>query len=191
MFEDLTGRTFFRLKVAKYLGTRGKNSYWDCVCSCGKTTAVRRDQLVSGVSRSCGCHSQESNAALHEKAALRRMEQIARRNAAQKMLRFYQQIETKLATERKTERENKREAKRAARRNRTLRRIYLQPINDQIAAVIRHLHGQLKTRHVANFFGVEPALVREIWAGHRWLPLPSSSVSLPYLISSADFQEQP
>jgi hypothetical protein len=122
---------------------------------------------------------------------LRKPEQIAQRRASETMLQFYRHIEAQHLAKSKAERQRKlqekRETKRRARQSRMLSKMYLNPVNDQIAAVIRHLRRQLKARDVARFFRVKPALVREIWAGIRWEPLPTSSVALPYFISSADF----
>lgn len=49
-FKDLTGQKFGELIVTKYLG----NSYWECLCSCGKITKVHRSNLRSGNIKSCG-----------------------------------------------------------------------------------------------------------------------------------------
>lgn len=59
--EDLTGRRFGRLTV---LGRSTKPSVrgdvlWECQCDCGNTTLVRRYDLKSGGTVSCGCASQE------------------------------------------------------------------------------------------------------------------------------------
>ena len=53
---DLTGRVFGRLRVLE-LATKDKNSQtiWLCQCECGYRPAIRRNDLVSGKSRSCGC----------------------------------------------------------------------------------------------------------------------------------------
>jgi hypothetical protein len=49
--EDLSGRNFGRLTVIKYAG----NEKWSCLCVCGKTTTVRRQNLFRKYSSSCGC----------------------------------------------------------------------------------------------------------------------------------------
>lgn len=62
-FVDLTGKIFGKLTV---LGTdvrKAKNGsyYWLCGCSCeeNKIISVRMDQLVRGVTKSCGCFQKE------------------------------------------------------------------------------------------------------------------------------------
>lgn len=59
--EDLTGRKFGRLTVlgrAEKPSARG-DVLWRCRCDCGNTTLVRRYELKSGGTVSCGCASQE------------------------------------------------------------------------------------------------------------------------------------
>ena len=54
---DITGEVFGRLTVDSFAGKKpGSNtSYWNCICSCGNTTQVRRGSLKTGNTRSCGC----------------------------------------------------------------------------------------------------------------------------------------
>ena len=56
--EDLTNKIFGRLIVLGFdhMGPRGR-SYWRCECECGNQTIARRDQLLSGHTRSCGCYA--------------------------------------------------------------------------------------------------------------------------------------
>lgn len=53
---NLSGKRFGKLLAQS---TTEKDKYgayiWTCVCDCGNYTKVRGGQLVSGVSRSCGC----------------------------------------------------------------------------------------------------------------------------------------
>lgn len=60
--EDLTGRTYNRLTVIKYIGRNEKNtaSLWECKCSCGRTTIVSSNNLKRGNTKSCGCYSAEN-----------------------------------------------------------------------------------------------------------------------------------
>ena len=59
-FKDLTGKTFGRLKVVKYLGrcydpSGGFSNFWCANCSCGvKDVAVKSSHLGSAT-KSCGC----------------------------------------------------------------------------------------------------------------------------------------
>ena len=53
---DMVGEKYGRLTVVRRNYSRGsKNSYWECVCDCGKTKIVRRQHLISGNVSSCGC----------------------------------------------------------------------------------------------------------------------------------------
>lgn len=55
---DLAGQRFERLVVVKDIGnhpTTGE-SYWKCLCDCGKTTYVTGYCLTSGNTKSCGCY---------------------------------------------------------------------------------------------------------------------------------------
>lgn len=55
------GDVFSRLTVLEHDGARGRNSYLKCRCSCGVVKSVRRDLLVSGDQKSCGCLLRELN----------------------------------------------------------------------------------------------------------------------------------
>lgn len=56
--EDITGKRFGRLKVLSFdhMESHGR-SYWLCKCDCGNEIIVRRDQLLSGHTKSCGCYA--------------------------------------------------------------------------------------------------------------------------------------
>ncbi len=70
--KDLTGFIFGRLLVLEKGGVDivGKRQQpfqkWLCTCSCGKEVIVRRSQLVTGKTRSCGCLSRELRIALQK-----------------------------------------------------------------------------------------------------------------------------
>ena len=58
--KDLTGDRFGRLtvveKAAKYISPKGKSeTQWNCKCDCGNQVVVRRANLVTGHTVSCGC----------------------------------------------------------------------------------------------------------------------------------------
>lgn len=53
--KNLEGQTFVRLKVTKNYKQINGVYYWRCLCECGKEHWVRRDSLVSGQTKSCGC----------------------------------------------------------------------------------------------------------------------------------------
>ena len=67
---DITGNRYGRLTVENtfYNKEKGK-SYCTCKCDCGKTTVTRKDRLLSGRVKSCGClHSEISSAIAKEHA---------------------------------------------------------------------------------------------------------------------------
>lgn len=56
----LLGQTFGRLTVTEYAGKSVKNAYtWKCKCICGNERIFRSDNLLSGLSKSCGCLNRE------------------------------------------------------------------------------------------------------------------------------------
>lgn len=62
--EDLTGRQFGRWTVLKRAENRIKNNsqhirYWLCRCQCGTEREVCEKNLISGISKSCGCARKE------------------------------------------------------------------------------------------------------------------------------------
>jgi hypothetical protein len=67
-FENMTGKTFGRLTVEqrgpddKPEGERRTKVRWWCRCACGGQVLVRRGDLVSGNTKSCGCWKRESQA---------------------------------------------------------------------------------------------------------------------------------
>ena len=59
-FKDLTGQTFHRLLVIKYVGAnKNGNSRWLCYCECGNYIVTLTQRLTSGASKSCGCLQKE------------------------------------------------------------------------------------------------------------------------------------
>jgi hypothetical protein len=55
--EDLTGRQLGSWTVEEDTGRRSKKGIimWRCRCICGRVKAVRADNLLAGLSTSCGC----------------------------------------------------------------------------------------------------------------------------------------
>ncbi len=66
---DLTGRTFDRLTVVTFKGREGRDrrEVWTCRCVCGRTVSVRRNNLLSGNTSSCGCANTDHGGAVHGK----------------------------------------------------------------------------------------------------------------------------
>ena len=52
---DLTGKKFGKLTVVGFKERVAYQNYWRCLCSCGNTSIVREDHLLSGHTKSCGC----------------------------------------------------------------------------------------------------------------------------------------
>jgi hypothetical protein len=58
--QELIGCVFGRLTVKKFSHiSRGGQSYWVCICTCGKEKTARSSHLKSGSVRSCGCLARE------------------------------------------------------------------------------------------------------------------------------------
>lgn len=58
--NEMCGKIFGRLvvvnRVDDYIDLRGhRRVRYLCLCSCGNTTVVRKDKLISGNTTSCGC----------------------------------------------------------------------------------------------------------------------------------------
>lgn len=57
---DLTGQKFGRLTVIKYMGLdKNHKSTWLCRCECGNEKIIRKSDLTSGNTKSCGCYIKE------------------------------------------------------------------------------------------------------------------------------------
>lgn len=56
---DLTGQRFGRLVVSKRNTGHGEGVHWLCQCDCGAHTIVRRGNLRSGSTLSCGCYKRD------------------------------------------------------------------------------------------------------------------------------------
>ena len=57
---DLTGQRFGKLVVIKLSTPKGtKHHKWLCKCDCGNECTVSRDNLISGITKSCGCLRKE------------------------------------------------------------------------------------------------------------------------------------
>lgn len=59
---DITGRRFGKLIATRFShleaprkGRQGRRHVWLCICDCGIETKIRKENLTSGNSTSCGC----------------------------------------------------------------------------------------------------------------------------------------
>jgi hypothetical protein len=87
--EIKIGDVFSRLTVLEHDGARGRNSYLKCRCSCGVVKSVRRDLLVSGGQKSCGCLLKELNATRVAVGKARREARQARQQVIEELNRKY------------------------------------------------------------------------------------------------------
>jgi len=53
--KDILNMRFGRLVVKEKAGMKGKNSVWLCLCDCGNEKVVFRNNLIRGLTISCGC----------------------------------------------------------------------------------------------------------------------------------------
>lgn len=57
---DISGQKFNRLTVVKHSYTNKQGqSYWECLCDCGNLVITRRNRLLEGSAKSCGCYNKE------------------------------------------------------------------------------------------------------------------------------------
>ena len=69
---DLIGQRFGRLTVKSMAGSTGKNrnTFWNCICDCGRMKAIDSQSLRRGRTKSCGCLHNELLAKRQEKHGL-------------------------------------------------------------------------------------------------------------------------
>ena len=56
---ELTGKVFGRLTVCSREPKKSKRTRWICTCICGAMVDVSTDNLIKGLTRSCGCLRKE------------------------------------------------------------------------------------------------------------------------------------
>lgn len=56
-YIDETNNLYGYLKVISYSHYRNGMTYWNCLCTCGKTKEIKGSHLRLGKTRSCGCQS--------------------------------------------------------------------------------------------------------------------------------------
>lgn len=65
--SSLIGQKFGRLKVIKFSHiNKNRQSYYECICACGKSVIVEGNKLKSGHTQSCGCMQYEMRRNLGE-----------------------------------------------------------------------------------------------------------------------------
>lgn len=55
LLKDISGQRFGKLLVKYRTGDKDGRTMWHCLCDCGKEVDVRRDSLLFGTKKSCGC----------------------------------------------------------------------------------------------------------------------------------------
>lgn len=65
--RDLTGYSFGRLTVISEAGSTRQGLRWLCQCTCGKSTTVAAEAIVSSRTKSCGCLRNEKSSARQRK----------------------------------------------------------------------------------------------------------------------------
>ncbi len=60
--KDISGMKFGKLTAVRKTDKRSSNNYviWKCVCDCGNEIEVSRNNLVQGITSSCGCAKKKS-----------------------------------------------------------------------------------------------------------------------------------
>ena len=59
MMIDIAGQKFSRLKAVKFTNKIGNEYCWLFVCSCGRKKSIRKRDVMTGKTRSCGCYKKE------------------------------------------------------------------------------------------------------------------------------------
>ncbi len=71
--EDLTDREFGRWSVQSFVGKKGHNLFWKCICKCGKEKDLAQHSLISGKTLSCGCMQKEKLTLPRNQASINRV----------------------------------------------------------------------------------------------------------------------
>jgi len=67
--SDLSGKVIGRITVLKKSERKGVHGevYYDCICKCGNTKAIRYSTLIAGKTISCGCLKDIANSVVKTK----------------------------------------------------------------------------------------------------------------------------
>ena len=84
--DKLTNKKYGSLTIIDYEGqTKSKQTYWKCLCDCGKITNVQERNLITGNTKSCGCKQHEAENLTGQKfgklTAIKRARNIKRNTA--------------------------------------------------------------------------------------------------------------
>lgn len=53
--KDITGLQFGKLVAYELVGRYRREGVWLCMCDCGGSVRVKRSNLITGNTQSCGC----------------------------------------------------------------------------------------------------------------------------------------
>ena len=72
-YKDISGNKYNYLTALYFVGVRNKRYFWHCRCECGNEIDVDRSSLLSGNTKSCGCHQSDGwgNGKTHGKSHTR------------------------------------------------------------------------------------------------------------------------
>jgi hypothetical protein len=59
-FNDISTKVFARLTVLGYAGKIKAEHLWFCECICGNVVKIRKSNLISNHTQSCGCYRRET-----------------------------------------------------------------------------------------------------------------------------------
>lgn len=68
--KDHTGIRYGRLVALRYSDRRGGNTYWICKCDCGTEKEFGIQNLVNGLTQSCGCLAKERASEVNSKHSM-------------------------------------------------------------------------------------------------------------------------
>lgn len=70
--RSILSSRFGRLVVVEFLGKKGTANMYKAICDCGMTCEVRRSNLLSNITKSCGCLQAETRAKSRKTHGLRK-----------------------------------------------------------------------------------------------------------------------
>lgn len=82
------GKRFFNLTVIDFAGIKHGARHWQCLCDCGRTTAVNGSYLKSKSIKSCGCLQRVSRQLPEGEAAKNRLFEQYKNNAKSREIDF-------------------------------------------------------------------------------------------------------
>lgn len=78
--KDITGERFGRLTAIRHVRNDGRQQLWEFKCDCGATRILRKGNVTSGSTKSCGCLLKEVKTAKFAGWKNRRSDWITKQN---------------------------------------------------------------------------------------------------------------